>query len=120
MGVTSVEIKAAMRKSAAWGTAVPCGAGDGMLILPSIIRRETFVETDDFVGHYYPKDGDLGAIRVDGELSMCLRYDGCDLPLALAMGQQVSPPDRETPLPMPTHIGQPPTRTAALPHSSSI
>jgi hypothetical protein len=75
-----------MRKSAVWGTAVPCGTGDGILILPSVIRREIMGETDDLAGGYYPHDEELGAVRVGGDLAMYLRYDGCDLPLALAMG----------------------------------
>jgi hypothetical protein len=86
IGVASAEIRAAVKKAVAWGTAVPCGAQDGILILPSVIRREALGETDDYAGSYYAEDGDLGAIRVGGDISMYLRYDGCDLPLVLAMG----------------------------------
>ena len=86
IGVASVEIRAAMRKSAAWGTAAPCGAGDGIFILPSVIRRKALGEADDCAGSYYAADGDLGAIKVGGDISMYLRYDGCDLPLASALG----------------------------------
>jgi hypothetical protein len=55
-------------------------------MLPSVIRRKTLGETDDCAGSYYAADGDLGAIKVGGDISMYLRYDGCDLPLTLAMG----------------------------------
>ena len=86
IGLAGMEIRAAMRKSFAWGTAVKCGAGDGILILPSVIWQEMIGEVDDLAGSYYPKNCDLGAVKVNGDISMYLRYDRCDLPLALAMG----------------------------------
>ena len=84
--ITTREIRAAMRKSSVWGTAVPCGAGDGVLILPSATRKETIAATDDLAGSCFPHDGDFEAVRVGGSISMHLRYDGCDVPLALVMG----------------------------------
>jgi len=91
IGLASTEIRAAMRRSPAWGAAAPCGAGDGMLILPSLIRQEMVGEVDDLAGSYYPKDCDPGAVKVGGDISMHLRYDGCGLPLALAMGTAGAP-----------------------------
>jgi len=95
IGLASTEIRAAMRRSPAWGAAVSCGAGDGMLILPSLIRQEMVGEVDDPAGSYYPTDCDLGAVKVGGDISMYLRYDGCGLPLALAMGTAGAPVRQE-------------------------
>jgi len=85
-GVAGVEIKAALKKASAWGTAVACGANDGILILPASIKRDTSADVDDSLGLYFPQDGDLGAIKTEGDLPMYLRYDACDLMLALVMG----------------------------------
>jgi hypothetical protein len=83
---TGVEIKAAVRKASAWGTAAACGAGDGILILPHSIKKERPNSVDDSLGLYFPNDSDPGEIKVGGDLPMYLRYDSPDLLLALAMG----------------------------------
>lgn len=83
---TGVEIKAALKKAAAWGTASACGVNDGILILPHSIKKERPNNVDDSLGLYYPKDSDPGEIKVEGDLPAYLRYDGLDLLIALAMG----------------------------------
>jgi Phage tail tube protein len=81
-----VEIKAAVKKASAWGTAVECGAGDGILILPHSIKKDRPNMTDDSLGLYFPQAADSGEIKVEGSLPMYLRYDSIDLLIAMAMG----------------------------------
>ena len=85
-GVAGVEVKAAFKKAATWNTAVACGANDGILILPSTLKKDNTVDVDDSEGTFFAKDGDLGAIKVEGDLSMYLRYDSLDVMIAQAMG----------------------------------
>ncbi len=85
-GVAGVEIKAAFKKAATWGTAVAGGANDGILILPRSIKRDAQIDIDDSMGTYFPQDGTPGAIKVEGDIPMHLRYDSLDVLLALFMG----------------------------------
>lgn len=86
LGVAGTELKFAIKKAAAWGTAVACGAGDGMLLLPTSVKRDAPLDVDDSLGQYFAKDGTPGAVTVGGDLPGYLRYDGCDLLIALFMG----------------------------------
>ena len=81
-----VELKAAIRKSLAWGTAKACGANQGLLILPSNIKRDRGSMVDDSLGQYFPKAADLGEIKAEGALSLYARYDGLDWLMAAVMG----------------------------------
>ena len=85
-GVAGIELKYALKKAAAWGTAVACGAGDGFLSLPSSLRRDADVDVDDSLGQFWSQDGTPGAVKVEGDIPQYLRYDGCDLLIALFMG----------------------------------
>lgn len=85
-GVAGVEVKAAVKKASTWNTAVVCGANDGLLILPSGIKKDAPVDVDDSLGTYYSKDGLLGPIKVEGDLPLYLRYDGLDVLIAMFMG----------------------------------
>lgn len=84
--VAGVEIQAAFKKSSVWNTPVAVGANDGILILPTSIKRDAPVESDDSLGTYFSEDGDPGAIKVEGDIPMYLRYDSLDVLLALFMG----------------------------------
>ena len=87
-GVAGVEMKYALKKGEVWGTAVAAGAGDGLLCLPTGIRTgDAAVEVDDSQGLFWSQDGTPGQVTVEGDLPLYLRYDGCDLLLALFMGQ---------------------------------
>ena len=90
-GVSGTEIKAAFKKAATWGTAVACGAGDGILIQPTSIKKDASPDVDDSLGAFFPKDGLLGAIKVEGEIPCYLRYDSLDVLIALAMGTAGAP-----------------------------
>lgn len=85
-GVAGIELKYALKKAATWGTAVACGASDGFLSLPSSLRRDAEIDVDDSLGQFWSQDGTPGAVKVEGDIPLYLRYDGCDLLLALFMG----------------------------------
>lgn len=85
-GVAGVEEKAAFKKASAWGTAVACGANNGILILPRSIKKSANVDVDNSLGNFYAKDGDLGPIAVEGVLPAYLRYDSLDALIAEFMG----------------------------------
>jgi hypothetical protein len=85
-GVAGIELKYALKKATTWGTAVACGAGDGFLSLPAGINRTADNQVDDSLGLFWSQDGTPGAVVVGGDLPQYLRYDGCDLLLALFCG----------------------------------
>jgi len=84
--VAGTELKFGLKKAATWGTPVACGASDGLLLLPTGIKRDAGVDVDDSLGQFWAKDGTPGAIKVEGDLPSYLRYDGMDLLIALFMG----------------------------------
>ena len=90
-GVAGVEVKGAFKKASSWNSAVAAGANDGILILPSSIKKDAPVDVDDSLGTYHSKDGLLGPIKVEGDMPMYLRYDGLDVLLAMFMGIAGSP-----------------------------
>jgi hypothetical protein len=90
-GVSGIEVKAALRKAAAWGTAVVCGASDGILIRPTTIKQDASLEVDDSMGNFFSRDGQLGAIKVEGDIPMYARYDSLDVALAMVMGTAGAP-----------------------------
>lgn len=85
-GVAGVEIQAAFKKASVWNTPVAVGPNDGILILPTSIKKDTAVETDDSLGTYFSEDGAPGAIKAEGDIPMYLRYDSLDVLFALFMG----------------------------------
>jgi hypothetical protein len=91
-GLAGTEIKAAFKKASAWGTAVACGANDGILLLPTSVKRSAEVSIDDSLGTFYSKDGTPGMINVGGDIPAYLRYDGQVLAmLAQLMGSNSAP-----------------------------
>jgi len=90
-GVAGSELKFAIKKAAAWGTAVACGALNGFLALATSVKRDADVDIDDSLGQFWAKDGTPGAVKVDGDIPAYLRYDGLDLLLALFMGTAGAP-----------------------------
>lgn len=86
-GVAGIEMKYGLKKATTWNTPVACGALNGLLCLPTGIRAgDAAVEVDDSQGLFWSADGVQGPIKVEGDLPLYLRYDGCDLLLALFMG----------------------------------
>ena len=92
---TGVELKAAIKKAAVWGTAVACGANNGILILPSDIKKDRPSLVDDSLGLYFPQDADQGEIKAAGSRRLYLRYDSLDLLFALVMGATGGAPTQQ-------------------------
>lgn len=86
MSATGAEIKFGARKAAVWGTPVALGANTGFLITPSDYKKDQPFTVDDSLGLGWPTDGDLGEIKVDGNVKGYVRYDSLDLMIAMAMG----------------------------------
>jgi len=91
VGVAGVEMKYAIKKGSVWGTAVQAGAGDGLLLLPTGIRRSAPVDIDDSQGLFFSADGTPGQVSVTGDFPGYLRYDGLDLFLAMFCGTAGTP-----------------------------
>jgi hypothetical protein len=85
-GVAGSELKFAAKKAATWGTPVAVGALDGFMSLPTGIKRQADVIIDDSLGNYFVTGATPGAVKVDGDIPLYLRYEGCDLLLAMFMG----------------------------------
>lgn len=90
-GLSGTEIRCAAKKAAVWGTAVACGANNGMLLLPTNIKRESDIDIDGSMGMIYSKEGVPGPVKVDGDTPSYLRYDGLSLFLAMFMGTAGAP-----------------------------
>jgi len=85
---TGVDLKVGVKKGATWGTAVECGAGDGVQILDDTVVKDQERLMDDSRGEWAPTDSDPGEVVAGGDLPMYLRYDGIiNLLLGLACGQ---------------------------------
>jgi hypothetical protein len=85
------EIKTAVKKAATFGTAVACGALDGLMVLEPGIKRTQAFHRDDSRGAVHSLLTDLGTIEAGGDLPMYLRYDSIDLLLAACMGTSGNP-----------------------------
>jgi hypothetical protein len=92
---TGLEIYAAFKKLAAWGTALACGAGDGVLILPHSLTMDRPNRLDDSQGVIFPTYADQGLVAVTGDVPLYMRYDGIDLLIALAMGASGGAPSQQ-------------------------
>ncbi|MDO8282699.1 MAG: phage tail tube protein [Thermodesulfovibrionia bacterium] len=89
--VSGREVRVALKKAAVWGTAVACGAGDGILCLADSMKKKINSEVDNSLGLAFAEDRDQGNIVVEGGLPAYLRYDSHDRPIALAMGSTQAP-----------------------------
>lgn len=90
------QTKLGIKKATVWGTAVACGAGSGVEILPSGIKRtaET-LRNDSLGGKSFTSGLDMGAIKAEGGYKAYLRYVGHDLPLALVFGATGGTPTQQ-------------------------
>jgi hypothetical protein len=84
--ISGVKKKLAIKKAAAWGTAVAVGAGDGIMYLSGTMRKEATSEVDASRGLYQSMDGSLGPIKCDASYNSHLRYNGQQQLYALFMG----------------------------------
>ncbi len=90
-GLAGIEIKTAAKKASVWGTAVACGANNGILLLPTNIKWESDINIDDSMGNLFSKEGVAGPVKVEGDKPSYLRYDGLDLLLAMYLGTAGAP-----------------------------
>jgi len=84
--ITGRELIIGLKKTAAWGTALACGATDGVLILSESIKQTIEDLADDSLGAYFHHQTDKGKRNVAGNLEAYMRYEGLDVALALIMG----------------------------------
>lgn len=89
--ITGRQMVCAFRQGAAWGTAVACGAGHGVLILADNIKPTINQELDDSAGQPFITDSDPGEKTTVGTVDAYLRYAGFDTLLACLMGQASAP-----------------------------
>lgn len=91
-GVAGIELKMAARKGVTWGTAVECGANDGILVLPGSLKKSMDDQSDDSLGLFWPTDSDRGPVKAEeGGRPAYLRYDSLDLLIAHFMGASGAP-----------------------------
>lgn len=90
-GVAGVEVYGAMKRMTIWGTARAMTSGDGLMLRPTKIKKDSNVLVDDSLGKYHSMDGTPGAIKVEGDIEAYLRYDSHELPLAMVLGTAGSP-----------------------------
>ena len=77
----------ALKLAAAWGTAVACGAGDGVSFLSGQAKRDAAVEVDNSRGIGFSKDGTAGPVNAGGSVfNFNLRYEALDVLIAAFMG----------------------------------
>jgi len=89
--ITGREILIGLKKAATWGTAVVCGANDGILITSESLSQKIEELLDDSVGLAFIQRTDQGKIDVAGNIEAYLRYEGLDVALALIMGTAGTP-----------------------------
>lgn len=93
---TGREMVIGLKKAAAWGTAVACGAGDGVLLDAVGLKKTTGLLPDKSAASAYSKGADRDLVKVSGAISGDLRYEGFDTALALVMGSAASPAQIDT------------------------
>lgn len=91
MALFGSEIKAAFKKATLWNVPGMAAANDGVLVLPSGMRKDITHNLDESLGLYFSKDGIAAPIKVEGDISGYLRYDGLDILLAMYMGTAGTP-----------------------------
>lgn len=82
----------ALKKATTWGTAVECGANDGLLLDGEGLIWTQEDVPDDAAGQAFLENADLSNETVEGDLAGFMRYE-LDVPLALAMGIAGTPTD---------------------------
>ncbi len=92
LSAAGVNVKAAVALASAWGTAVACGANNGVLIKPHTLKRSRQSLIDDSLGLYFPQNAVNAQVKCEGDIPAYLRYDGLDLLIALAMGPLAAAP----------------------------
>jgi len=74
-----------------WGTAVACGATDGIQFLSGQAKRDASVVVDESRGRAFPIDGTAGPIKCETSYKFNFRYAGFELLAAMLMGTAGAP-----------------------------
>ena len=90
------EIVAAVKKAAAWGTAVVCGAADGILILEHTMARAQAFDKDNSLNLFFSRNMDNDLITCEGDIPAYLRYDILTMLMAMGMGATGGAPVNQT------------------------
>ncbi len=85
-GLSGVEVKASICKGNIWNVPGICGAGHGITIMATNIRREVTIDVDDSLGIYFSREGIPEKIKVEFDIPFQARYNTLDLLFALFMG----------------------------------
>ena len=93
--ITGREILVGLKKASEWGTAIACGADDGILILSESLSQKIEELLDDSAGLAFIQRTDQGKIDVAGNIELYDRYEGLDVALALIMGTAGTPTQQE-------------------------
>ena len=93
--ITGRETIVGLKKAATWGTAVACGAGDGLLILSENVSPAIEEHLDDSAGLAFIQRTDKGKAEASGTIDAYMRYEGLDVALALIMGAAGAPSQQE-------------------------
>lgn len=93
--ITGREAIVAVKQAAVWGTAVACGAGDGLLVTKESFKQALSALDDESVGQNFITYSDRGQIEVTGSLEGYMRYEGWDLLIAALMGAAGTPTQQE-------------------------
>ena len=76
-----------LKKASEWGTAVACGANDGLLVRSESLKGRIGAHMDDSLGLIFVMEEEKGLYEpVGGAIEAYNRYEGLDVALALAMG----------------------------------
>lgn len=86
----------ALKKATTWGTAVACGANDGILYLSGASKRDATVQIDQSRGLGFSTDGTAGQIKNEPTFKFNLRYIGMDVAIAAFMGLAGAPTQQGT------------------------
>lgn len=89
--LTGINQLLAIKKATTWGTAVACGANDGILFTSGQAKRDASVEFDQSRGFAFSKDGTPGPITAGGTYTFNLRYAGMEMLAAMLMGTAGAP-----------------------------
>lgn len=91
--IQGTQVKAALKKASAWGTAVAAGAGDGFYVTaPADPVPEREMVPSEPAGVAAPPEIDFGnSPAITADILADLHYEGNDVPLALGMGTAGAP-----------------------------
>lgn len=87
----------ALKKATTWGTAVACGALDGLEVLTvGVTANRGIIPDMSITGMVSHRQGDMGNIVVGGDIVLPMRYEGIGRLLAAVLGTAGAPSTVDT------------------------